>query len=37
MLYLSKFVSDVEFEIKSEKHSTHEMLIDWTLKVSLKS
>lgn len=34
MMGLSKYVSDVEFEVLSERHSTHEMLLDWKLKVS---
>jgi hypothetical protein len=34
MMGLAKYVSDVQFEVLGEKHSTHEMLLDWKLKVS---
>ena len=35
LLYLCKFVKDVEFKNFGENHSTHEMILDWSLKVLL--
>jgi hypothetical protein len=37
LLYLCKYVKDIEFKTFSEHHSTHEMILDWSLKVSQQS
>jgi hypothetical protein len=34
LLYLCKYVKDIEFKTFSEHHSTHEMILDWSLKVT---
>ncbi len=33
LLYFCKYVQDIEYNVFGEHHSTHEMILDWSLKV----
>ena len=33
-LSLCKYIQDIEFNVFGEHHSTHEMIMDWSLKVN---